>query len=88
VSRKGANTFHAKAQRKGKEDGRLDYSFSLRVSFVVPTSPELQPCEERRGAGTLRKHERKTIVQTAIFLAFPLRLGVKQKSPAGAELSL
>jgi hypothetical protein len=40
--------FHAKArrtqraQRKGKEVGRLNYSFSFRVSFIVPTSLELQ----------------------------------------------
>jgi hypothetical protein len=29
------------AQRKGKKDGRLCYSFSFRISSSVPTSPEL-----------------------------------------------
>jgi hypothetical protein len=39
---KSAKAFHARAQRKGKEDGRLFYGFFRRVPFAVPTSPELQ----------------------------------------------
>jgi len=40
--------FHAKARRKGKEDGRLYYSLSFPVSSNVPTFPELQSSEERK----------------------------------------
>jgi hypothetical protein len=34
--------FHAKAQRKGKEDCRLNFRLILRVHWFVPTPPELQ----------------------------------------------
>jgi hypothetical protein len=49
--RKGISRQDAKVlprrKEKGKEDGRLYRSHFLRVSFAVPTTPELQTFEER-----------------------------------------
>jgi hypothetical protein len=61
INHKGAKTrrsvkaFHAKAQRnvkaqrKGKEDGRLYCSHFLRVSFSVPAPPWFPASEKRKG---------------------------------------
>jgi hypothetical protein len=39
--RKARNGFHAKTAKERQRSGRLNSSLSLRISFSVPTSPEL-----------------------------------------------
>jgi hypothetical protein len=49
----------------------LNYSLFLRVSFAVPTSPELQTLEEHKALAAFLEPA------TSAFFAFSLRLGVK-----------
>jgi hypothetical protein len=75
-NRKGAKDVK---KRKGKQEGRLNYNFSLRVSFSVPASLWLLSSEERKEGRKLPTSKAvRPSLRSSIFIA-PERREHKKK---------